>query len=369
MREPKGHPCPECGTPRGPDNTPSCGCARRASDALRETRTAEAAAAEDFNPLRIRPYVEIADADGDAGAEAGEDKGKSKSKGETGDAVDGSGPGAAEVEVTMPLRPVRAEDETSVLPTPLAPSSATPNATDLRLFEAGRDGQDERAGLDGQDGWDHAAVAEDEAEDEAGSRRGRSRRGGLLLAAACAAVVAVVAAAGFASGLFSYDPPARDGAAPREVRESVPVATTSDAESTPASEPTAPTSAAPSVSGSASPSPSPTPSASKTSATPSPTSSPSTQPTQTATVADTADSPGPTDAPVLRRGDQGAEVVELQLRLRQLNLYVGDVNGNFNRPVENAVRNYQWARGIDEDELGVYGPVTRQLLESETAEP
>ncbi|MEU1184062.1 peptidoglycan-binding protein, partial [Streptomyces sp. NPDC005820] len=56
---PHGHPCPQCGALRAPDNTPSCTCAQRASDALRDTRTAEAAAAEDFDPLRIRPYVEL----------------------------------------------------------------------------------------------------------------------------------------------------------------------------------------------------------------------------------------------------------------------------------------------------------------------
>ncbi len=54
-----GHACPECGAPRQPNGTPSCGCTRRASDALRDARTAQAAAAEDFDPLRIRPYVEL----------------------------------------------------------------------------------------------------------------------------------------------------------------------------------------------------------------------------------------------------------------------------------------------------------------------
>ena len=48
-----------------PTTRPSCACARRASDALRDTRTAEAAAAEDFDPLRIRPYVELDEAEPD----------------------------------------------------------------------------------------------------------------------------------------------------------------------------------------------------------------------------------------------------------------------------------------------------------------
>ena len=59
MNEAKGHICPQCGAPRAADGSPSCACTQRASDALRDARTAEAAAAEDFDPLRIRPYVEL----------------------------------------------------------------------------------------------------------------------------------------------------------------------------------------------------------------------------------------------------------------------------------------------------------------------
>ncbi|MFC9290316.1 hypothetical protein ACFT0E_27300, partial [Streptomyces sp. NPDC057052] len=67
-----GHPCPRCGALRTADNTPSCACARQASDALRDTREAEAADAEDFDPLRIRPYVELGRGTGaGAGSEAG----------------------------------------------------------------------------------------------------------------------------------------------------------------------------------------------------------------------------------------------------------------------------------------------------------
>jgi peptidoglycan hydrolase-like protein with peptidoglycan-binding domain len=62
-------------------------------------------------------------------------------------------------------------------------------------------------------------------------------------------------------------------------------------------------------------------------------------------------------------------VTELQLRLRQLYLYNDDANGVFTSRVEEALRNYQWSRGIRDDELGVYGPATRTKLESETKEP
>lgn len=65
MSEPTDPVCPECDTPRASDGTPACSCARLASDARRDARTAEAAAAADFAPLRIRPFVELGD---DAGA-------------------------------------------------------------------------------------------------------------------------------------------------------------------------------------------------------------------------------------------------------------------------------------------------------------
>ncbi|MGQ4331190.1 peptidoglycan-binding domain-containing protein [Streptomyces hayashii] len=75
------------------------------------------------------------------------------------------------------------------------------------------------------------------------------------------------------------------------------------------------------------------------------------------------------DAVVLRRGDKGAEVTELQLRLRQLHLYDSQADGMFGSEVEEAVRNYQWSRATTSDGLGVYGPATRTALESETKEP
>ncbi|WP_227025963.1 peptidoglycan-binding domain-containing protein [Streptomyces fodineus] len=77
----------------------------------------------------------------------------------------------------------------------------------------------------------------------------------------------------------------------------------------------------------------------------------------------------PAVAPVLQPGDDGPEVAELQLRLRQLNLYADQIDGVYTRPVEDAVRNYQLARGIWSDPLGVYGPATRRSLEAETSEP
>ncbi|MET9907381.1 peptidoglycan-binding domain-containing protein [Streptomyces sp. NPDC006476] len=318
MTDPEGRRCPECGAPRDADNTPSCACTRRASEALRETRTAEAAAAEDFDPLRIRPYVEL------EGADAG---------------------------TTMPLRTVRPEGPgPAATPVPQTPPEAGPSTQDLRLFEAG--------------------PTEHEPGDDTGRPRGRRRT---VLLGAAGAVVAVVAAAGLASGLFSYEPPSRDDALPHDVRASVPDTSPSTASVTPSglAVPVRPSAApTPSVSSSASASPTPstTPSSSPTpSRSPKPATTP---PTVTATGTVGAPNAQPnTQPPVLRPGSEGPEVTELELRLTQLGLYTRKPSGHYNEGVQDAVTRYQQARGLSVPEYGVYDLVTRSHLESETTEP
>ncbi|KMS73525.1 peptidoglycan-binding protein [Streptomyces viridochromogenes] len=319
-RNGNGHLCPECGTPRGADNTPSCGCGRRASEALRDARTAEAAAAEDFDPLRIRPYVEL-EADGDS-ADAG-----------TGPVA---GPRSDE---TMPLRPI---------------PPSTPSARDLSLFLPD--------------------TAEDDAGDTPPDRTTRHRRTRTVLLGTGGALVAVIAAAGLASGLFTYEAPSRDTALPDDVRASVPAPSTSEASEPPAPAVTAtrsaPVPASPPPAESASPSPSP--SRSSTSPTPSPSTEPTTAAPSTAEAAGSqevsaaARDPEP---PTLRRGDKGPEVTELELRLTQLGLYTREARGSYNEGVEDAVSRYQWARGVQPEEYGVYDLSTRERLESETTEP
>ncbi|KES04802.1 hypothetical protein BU52_23515 [Streptomyces toyocaensis] len=357
MEEPNGHPCPECGAPRNSDSTPSCVCTLRASDALRDARTAEAAAAEDFDPLRIRPYVEL-----DGGTARSTPDGP-------GQATDASGPPPDDSGVpdrTMPLRAVPPEaapgaaDSTSVLPTPLGPATTRPNATDLNLFDTTQP---------------LGAVPKTPGPQAVdGAPAGRRRRG--ILFAAAGAVVIVVAAAGWASGMFSYETPSRNSAAPEEVRASVPDPSSDapSAEPTAAPSPASATASAspsdsPSASASAPPSPSPSPSASSASPSAPEPAEPSTAPSASApsdAPAETGEGDG--TAPVLSRGDRGQEVVELQQRLSQLYLYDDDINGQFNHRVEDALRTYQWSRGVRE-ELGVYGPQTRAQLESETREP
>ncbi|MGY6018656.1 peptidoglycan-binding domain-containing protein [Streptomyces spinosirectus] len=318
MTDPTGHQCPECGAPRGADSTPSCGCTRRASDALREARTAEQAAAEDFDPLRIRPYVEL----------------------EHDEAAHAAAPEVPPAEATMPLRAVSPE---------------TPSPADLHLFE----------GAD-----PHATYAR---ADEA-AQRPRGRRRTVLLGAG-GAVVAVVAAAGLASGLFSYEKPSRDGALPDGVRASVPDASTSAAsepspENATSVQPSAPSPTAQTPTGSTSPSRSASPSSSPASSSPSPSGSAgSSSPTPTATPSLGASDRQPSSAPVLRPGSQGPEVTELEQRLTQLGLYTRKPHGYYDKWVESAVSRYQWARGIQGDEQGVYGAQTRARLESETREP
>ncbi|MEU8031384.1 peptidoglycan-binding domain-containing protein [Streptomyces sp. NPDC049099] len=343
-------PCPECGAPRVPAHGPSCDCTERAAETLRETRSAEAAAAEDFDPLRIRPYVEV---DGAHTAPAA--------------------PGTPSGTETQPVPAVEA-----TLP---LPQTAGPNPADVRMFgvegAGGASGAPRSQGGTGGAGADGVHRAQGAGTGRidapgaaeplgAGAGRRRSRRGVLLSVAG--AGVAVVAAAGFASGLFSYHTPSRHPAAD-EVRESVPdVSTPGPASPTAPSSPAVPRSPAPSPSASvsrpspsATPSPSPTPSASAETSHPA---SPTAPMTAAATPRTT-----PAVTPVLQRGDSGPEVAELQQRLRQVNLYADRITGIFTRSVEDAVRTYQLARGIQGDALGVYGPATRRSLEAETSGP
>jgi hypothetical protein len=238
------------------------------------------------------------------------------------------------VEATMPLRAIGPE---AVIP-------GAPSAHDLRLFEA------------------------DDVADEAVRPRGRRRT---VLLGVGGAFASVLAAAGLASGLFSYETPSRDTALPDDVRASVPDASPSESSESPSAHATSVRPAPPAPAVRASPSLSPSPSVTSASPSPSRSAEPSrTPPTATATGTITAtDNGGRTTPPVLRRGSSGPEVTELELRLTQLGLYTGQASGHYNEDVEDAVSRYQWARGIQEDELGVYGAQTRAWLESETTQP
>ncbi|MFJ3333297.1 peptidoglycan-binding protein [Streptomyces sp. NPDC086766] len=421
MEEPRGHACPECGAARESDGSPSCPCGQRAADALRATRTAEAAAAEDFDPLRIRPYVDLesgGEGDGAAPDAARSWDGAPDGGSGTEDRAPaaGSGPPAPD-DGTRPLRAASAEP---AAPPPMPPTAAEPSASGLSPFgpagagspDPGRRPHDAARPADptapsGTTGPPSAAGPTNTGGPPGATgrttttgvpnptrppdhtrspgtprppvgtgeerRRTRRTRRAVLLAVAGAAV-AGVAGAGLASGLFSYDKPVRDGAAPREVRvrvPDVPPATIAPSGPTAVAPPARPTPARPRPSADASPSPSPSASASDASPSPSRSGAGSgagtAGPTQTASPVRATATVEP--ALVLRRGDQGPEVTELQLRLAQLGLYTGPADGVFGRQVEDSVSTYQWARGIRADETGVYGPATRASLEAETSEP
>ncbi|MEV5975931.1 peptidoglycan-binding domain-containing protein [Streptomyces sp. NPDC052114] len=303
--------CPQCGVPRGDGKAPACGCARRAADDARRTRSVEAAAAEDFNPLRIRPYVSLPDPD--AAAPPGH-----------------------------PAPPP---------PPPAPPPTRGADAADAGLF-TGEPGDGDRAG-----------DRDEDADSGAYERSARRRRYALL--AGAGAVAALTAAAVFATGLLSS---AADGTRRDHALPDTPTSAFAD-----------PTKPAP-PSAKRSPSPSRTASApAAPSAAPSPSFSP-TRPTRSrSTPPPTARATGSVGTPsapperaagvTLREGDKGARVEELQGRLAQLYLYVGERDGTYTREVADAVTRYQWARGLTEDRPGEYGRTTRRSLESETTEP
>ncbi|MFI7297927.1 peptidoglycan-binding protein [Streptomyces sp. NPDC050121] len=307
MSEPQGGVCPLCGAPRAADGTPGCACARLASDAHRTARTTEAAVAEDFDPVRIRPFVMLGDDDqdpqhNDAGPET-----------------------TAAPTVTTSPEPVEPppseESEESEESAEGGGSEARPNASDAP----------------------------------------RPNRRRLQLLALAGALAAAVTAAVLAAVLL-YKAPERDGSSAEGVRAPVPEVTSG------AASPAGPSSAqasrtqpsSPTASGSPTPS-SPTPEAPTRSAVP-----PSAPSTGTASASPSATVSTPL---VLRLGDSGPQVVELQLRLRQIGYYGGEADGEYSRQVESAVRTYQLTRAAFQDESGVYGPATRASLEAETDEP
>ncbi|MEU4995001.1 peptidoglycan-binding domain-containing protein [Streptomyces sp. NPDC021622] len=283
--------CPRCGTGREAGSAPACGCAERAGDAGREARSAEAAAAEDFDPLRIRPYVTL---------------------------------------------PEPAAGATEPMPVVAPPVGDAPRSADVGLFAS-------RAPEGDLPPPEVSYGAYDEPE---------PRRGRRAWYAGVGAAVAVVTLAVLAAGVFSSDDePRRDRALPDAPTSAVDVPSGSARPSG---------SASASASRSAAPSPSRTSSAAASTPAPSATRS-------TARATGSVEPKAPASGQVLRRGDRGAEVVDLQERLQQLSLYEGEAHGNFNAPVASALTRFQVARDTaDADGEGVYGAATRAALEAET---
>jgi hypothetical protein len=313
-----GHVCPVCGTPRGADGRagPGCDCAERAADAVRAERQAEIAAAEDFDPLRIRPYVTL----------------QWMEEPETvalamGPQPSPAAPASAPVVAQKPVGPV--EPEPGPEPAPELEPAPEP-----------------------------APELEPELADPPRRRRPFA---GLIVGAAA---VAVATTAAFA-GLFSGEDE-RDSAIPDTETSPASVSAIPDA---PSSSPSR--SASPSASASVSRSPSATTSPSRTAPSASRPVAPSAPPPSTTRATGTvSQEPSKPAAPAtLRRGDSGPEVVELQRRLAQIFAYGGPADGQYGQSVEDSVRWYQWNRDVQGDPEGVYGPQTRRALEAETSEP
>lgn len=301
-----GQLCPECGTPRDAYGRSGAGC-----DCPERAATA---AAEDFDPLRVRPYVALED------------------------------PNDAVPSIPPPPSPPPSRDAAPSIPAPPP------------LY-----------GGDGSRGGDPAETMQLSLPGlrTTGATRpadGPERTGGrktFAMVALAAAAVAVIGTASFAGGLFGGD----DGGGEA----------TADLNSGPATasvEPDPSASATKSASGSGSASASASASASK-SATSGP---PSTAVKPPAPSRATSKAPAPggagtteETAPGLRRGDSGPEVQELQRRLSEVWLYNDGYDGQYGERVETAVRIYQSYKNIEGDPSGVYGPNTRRALEAETS--
>ncbi|MFI6652719.1 peptidoglycan-binding protein [Streptomyces sp. NPDC050529] len=375
-----GHICPECGTDNRPGTGPHCACAPRAAhggagpqhhagqygmtgqvqaghDAAfteqaagqlddrgraaeqqriteqhHAERSAEMAAAEDFDPLRIRPYVTLGGEDAMAAA-SGTSQGQHLPGGQPGDAA-----------TTMPLFLDPAGP--GPLPDATDPGDAAGFA-DTALVTAGPDPVQPR------------------------------RRRPFAALVAGAAVVTVVGTAAFVGGLFNGDRSQEadlDQALPSTVaslpEDSVEPSVPASASAFPS--PSRPASGSPSASASAAASASPSPSASASrSASASPSrSAAASSPSATAESSDPAALAPPVQSPsgaTLQRGDDGPEVDELQRRLQEAwVLAQGPIDDDYSERVEKAVHDFQIWWNVQGDPDGVYGPNTRSRLEGAT---
>ncbi|WP_217200982.1 peptidoglycan-binding domain-containing protein [Streptomyces buecherae] len=281
-----------------------------------------------------------------------------------------------------------------------------PNPDDLRLFDDDPPNADQ-ADADQADAGSAAAGGAaggatpaggaghgdgpDGGDTGAGGRPARHRRRRpLAIVIAAAVLVAVVGTVAFGTGLLGgRSGEGSDDRALTDDRAATPSAAlpTWDGRMTDGATPPPSSTAipAPSASRSGGASPSATPSAtpsrtrepsaspSASSARPSETGAPdrpSERPTpSTSAPADPPRPTEPTGPPVLRQGDSGTEVAELQDRLRQTWTYVGAVDGEYDASVTDAVGTYQRRHDITADPEGVYGPHTRDYLEARTDQP
>ncbi|MEU8626281.1 peptidoglycan-binding domain-containing protein [Streptomyces sp. NPDC048669] len=408
-----GHICPECGTDGRPGAGPGCGCAERAArhgagqrepaghqhvteeqraaeqhrivEEHHAGRSAEFAATEDFDPLRIRPYVTLGGEETAAGRDEperyvtdghmgdghtghGHARDGQAGDGHTGNGHAGNGHAGNGHAGNGHAWEGHAGD-----------GHAGDAATTMPLFlnPAGPAPLPDAAGPDAPNAWDgHPGTPLLTAGPDPVQPR---RRRPFAALAVGAAVVAVVGTAAFIGGLFNGD---GDGDTTLDPVLPSTVTSLPEESASPSASTTASASASPSRPATASPSASATASATATaspSATASASRSATAGPSGTATAsspAATADTGGPEqpvappappqDGSTLRRGDHGPEVAELQRRLQEIGLFMSPDDADYTDRVEDAVYRYQRYMYIQGDDAGVYGPHTRRALEAVT---
>lgn len=367
-----GHACPECGVQR-----PGCACAQ-----------AELAAAEDFDPLRIRPYVTLdAPEDLPGGAPGG------GAQDAPGGGVGGPGSYGADGPPTAQLAAIRPEGVGGG-PEAYPTASTASHSTDTHLTgaypTAPHPADAYPTGPAGDPSETMPLLLRGVSDvppppgHERGEGRGRGRRRGMLVAAVAA--VAVAGTAALAAAVLGGGEGTDDRAAVPDVTTSASLnLAVSEAPSASSGSPE-PRTSSPTPSRTPTPtSSSPSPSASRTTSTPSAparttgaaappasSSAPVTAPTTTrpATTTPPAEVPGEgeEEAVTLSLGPSGPEVRELQRRLEAVWAYHGRINGRFDEEVQEAVARYQSWRYVQDDPEGVYGPTTRRLLEENTPE-
>ncbi|WP_239471821.1 peptidoglycan-binding domain-containing protein [Streptomyces sp. NEAU-S7GS2] len=346
--------CPHCCAPVRGGGRPSCLCA--------------AVGADDFDPLRIRPYVSLPDGDGDGDGEAddGDGDGGAGDPGTgtgRGDLLDLPGVDAAVHRADGPsdaTGPPLADGPSDATGSPLAPAPpATGPAEPLTPRMRRRPSPASRT---------FHASEEDRPTEEPPGRSPASLRRKRLLPAVLLTAGAAVAATAVLIGTDAFS----DGTRTRATAPGR--GTASPGAALPTSGASAP---APSGTDSPTPARSASPDATAPEATVRPYRTPAPRPpAPTRASGSVSDSPathGPSAPPtgplVLREGAGGPEVRELQGRLRQVAVYPGPDDGRYDADVRDAVSRYQRAYGVAGDPDGVYGAVTRASLESRTHEP
>ncbi|WP_446038920.1 peptidoglycan-binding domain-containing protein [Streptomyces sp. SID1121] len=355
--------CPRCFAPPGEAGHPDCACATRA-DIAGKSLTDPVEQSGDGDQMHVRPYVSLG-----SGTDAPERKAEPT-------AADKAERERAARERAAFGPPGSAGAETTAVQGVVVGAAAHDDDDDANDNNNDDGNDDKRAGGVGG-GAGESAGEGSFGDDEPGEPPAR-RRKGVYLAVAIAVVAAVIAvSAGVAVRGGGEDEAAGPGSASSTARRALPDATGTAGDKA-APDPDRPASddatSSPSDDSGASPSDaaSASASASATSVKGQVGEDTTASPTASASPSGSA-SPGSTPSPgpaVLREGDTGPEVVELQKRMSQLLLrYLGRPDGTYDAELERAVARYQKDRDITGDASGVYGPATRKVLEAETEKP